>query len=102
MTRRRGLRQEPRERGPRCAPAGWARRGANFKALVAIETQGELSQREMHRRGKHSSTADHRRVTSGTGTGPTEPVVATVASVKLRAAGPAYGTLHPQPPHELV
>jgi hypothetical protein len=34
MTRRRGLRQEPRERGPRYAPAGWARRGANFKALV--------------------------------------------------------------------
>jgi hypothetical protein len=43
LTRRRGLRQEPRERGPRRAPAGWTRRGANFKALVAIETQGELS-----------------------------------------------------------
>jgi hypothetical protein len=102
MTRRRGLRQEPRERGPRRAPAGWARRGANFKALVAIETQGELSQREMCLRSKHSSTADHRRVTSGTGTGPNEPVVATVASAKLRAARPVYGTLHPQPPHEVV
>jgi hypothetical protein len=40
MTRRRGLRQEPRERGPRRAPAGWARRGANFKTLVAIKTTG--------------------------------------------------------------
>src|SRR4029434_8736535 len=29
MTRRRGLRQEARESGRRCAPAGWARRGAN-------------------------------------------------------------------------
>jgi hypothetical protein len=102
MTRRRGLRQEPRERGPRCAPAGWARRGANFKTLVAIETQGELSQREVHLRSKHASTADHRRVTSGTGTGPSEPVVATVTSVRLRAAGPVYGMPHPQSPHELV
>src|SRR3989442_7112784 len=82
MTRRRGLRQEPRERGPRRAPAGGAGRGANFKALVAIETQGELPQREMHLRSKHSSTADHPRVTSGTGTGPSQPVVAAVTSVK--------------------
>src|SRR5438874_1928715 len=56
----------------------------------------------MHPRSKHSSTADHRRVTSGAGTGRREPVVATVTSVKLRAAGPAYGTPHPQPPHELI
>src|SRR2546428_1785674 len=82
MKRRRGLRQEPRERGPRRAPAGGAGRGANFKALVAIETQGELPQREMHLRSKHSSTADHPRVTSGTGTGPSQPVVAAVTSVK--------------------
>jgi len=102
MTRRRSLLQEARERGPRRAPAGWARLRANFKALVAIETQGEQSQREMHPRSKHSSTTDHRRVTSGTGTRPSEPVVATVTSVKLRAASLVYGTLHPQPPHELV
>src|SRR5437899_8952282 len=38
MTRRRG--PEPRERGPRPAPAGSARTGANFNASVAIETQG--------------------------------------------------------------
>ena len=101
MTRR-GLRQEPRERGRRRAPAGWARRGANFKALVAIETQGELSQREMHPRSQHSSTADHRRLTSGTATGPSQPVVATVTSVTLRAAGPVSGAPHPQPAHELV
>jgi hypothetical protein len=63
LTRRRGLRQDPRERRPRRAPAGWARRETNFKALVAIETQGELSQRAMHLRRKQSSTADHRRVT---------------------------------------
>jgi hypothetical protein len=56
----------------------------------------------MRPRNKHSSTVDHRRVTSGIGTGPSEPVVATVTSVTLRAAGPAYGTPHPQPPHELV
>jgi hypothetical protein len=102
MTRRRSLRQEPRERGPRHAPAGWARRGANFNALVAIKTQGQASQREMHLRSKHSSTADHRRVPSGTSTGPSEPMVATVTSVRLRAAGPVYGMPHPQPPHELV
>ena len=81
MTRRRGLRQEPRERGPRRAPAGWARRGANFKTLVAIKTQGHLSQREMHPRRKHSATVVHRHMTAGTSTGPSEPVVATVASV---------------------
>jgi hypothetical protein len=62
MTRRRGLRQEPRERGPRRAAAGGARRGANFKALVAIETQGELSQREMRTWRKLSRPADHRCV----------------------------------------
>jgi hypothetical protein len=44
LTRRRGPCEEPGERGPRRAPAGWGCRGANFKALVAIETQGELSQ----------------------------------------------------------
>jgi hypothetical protein len=63
LMRRRSLRQEPREQGPRRAPAGWAPRGANAKALVAIETQGELSQWEMHRLTKHfvdgwSSTCD--------------------------------------------
>ena len=56
----------------------------------------------MHPRSKHSSTADHRRVTSGTATGPSEPVVATVTSVTLRAAGPVSGVPHPQPSHELV
>src|SRR3989442_12876585 len=77
-----GLRQEPRERGPRRAPAGGARRGANVKALVAIETQGELSQREMHPRSKQSPTVDHRRMTSGTGTRPSQPPVATVTPLK--------------------
>src|SRR5438445_2286195 len=56
----------------------------------------------MRPRNKHSSTVDHRAVTSGIGTGPSEPVVATVTSVTLRAAGPACGTPHPQTPHELV
>jgi hypothetical protein len=83
MARRRGLRQETRERGPRRAAARWARRGVNCKALFAIETQGELSQWEMHPRSKYSSTANHRRVTSGTGTGASEPVAPTVASVSL-------------------
>jgi hypothetical protein len=94
ITRRRGLRQEPRERGPRRAPAGWARRGANAKALVAIETQRERPQGEMRRRREHSSTAGHRRVTSGTGRGMSEPVLATVTSLSyerlagLRGRGP--------------
>ena len=60
--RRRSLRQEPRERGPRRAPAGGARRGANFKALVAIETQGQLSQREIGTWRRLSHSADHRFV----------------------------------------
>src|SRR5258705_285630 len=96
-----GLRYHPAAsvtRGQSRAAAGWARRAAKCKALVAIETQGELPQREMHLRSEHSSTADHRRVTSGTDTGPSDPVVPTVASVKLRAAGPPYA----QPPHELA
>src|SRR5437667_541343 len=44
-TRRRGLAHKPRERYPRPAPTGGAWLGADFKALVAIETQGEVSQR---------------------------------------------------------
>jgi hypothetical protein len=81
MTRRRSVHQEPRERGACRAPAGWARRGANGKALVAIETQSELLQRDMHPHRKHSSTSDCRPVTAGTGTGTSEPGVATVTSV---------------------
>ena len=50
--------------------AGWARRGANLKALVAIETQGELSQREMGTWRKLSHPADHRCVTLGIGPSP--------------------------------
>ena len=57
--RRRGLLQETRERGPRLASTGRARSGANFEALVAIETQGKPAQRKMHARHKCSSTADH-------------------------------------------
>jgi hypothetical protein len=52
----------------------------------------------MHLRSKHSSTADHRRVTSGTGTGSSEPRGGYCASVRSGAAGPP----HAQPPHELV
>src|SRR3989441_10517608 len=44
-TRRRGLAHKPGERYPRPAPTGGAWLGADFKALVAIETQGEVSQR---------------------------------------------------------
>jgi hypothetical protein len=79
-TRRGGLPQEPRERCPRFAPAGWARRGANFKALVAIETQGELSQREMNMWRKLSYLADHRGVPPGAGPRPNELSTATVTS----------------------
>jgi hypothetical protein len=78
LLRGRSLRQEPREQGPRRAPARWARRRANTKALLAIETQRELSQGKMRCRSEHSSTAGHRRVTSGTGRGVSEPVLATV------------------------
>ena len=67
MTRRRGLCQEVRERGRRCAPAGWACWAAHFKAFVAIETQGEMLQREMRFRNQHSSTADHQHVSSRIG-----------------------------------
>ena len=45
LTPRRSLRQEPRERGPRRAPAARARLRANSEAFVAIEAQGQLSQR---------------------------------------------------------
>ena len=78
LLRRRSLRQEPQEQGPRRASACWARRRANTKALVAIETQRELSQGEMHCRSGRSSTAGHRRVTSGTGRVMSEPALATV------------------------
>jgi hypothetical protein len=43
--RRRGLLQETRERCPRLASTGRACSGANFEALVAIDTQGEPAQR---------------------------------------------------------
>jgi len=79
LLRRRSLRQEPREQGPRRAPARWARRGADAKALVAIETQRELSQGEMRCRSEHSSTAGHRGVASGTARGMSEPVLKTVS-----------------------
>src|SRR5438552_17818779 len=70
MTRRRGLRQEPRERGPRRATAARARLRVNSEAFVAIETQGQLSQREMRTWCRLSDPADHRCVTVGTGPGP--------------------------------
>ena len=79
-TQRGGLPQKPRERCPRRAPTARTRLGANFKALVAIKTQGELWQREMHTRHKLSHPADHRRVTPGTGPGPRELSTATVTS----------------------
>ena len=62
ITRRRGLHQEPRERGPRRAPAARARLIANSEAFVAIETQGQLSQREMRTWRRLSHPADHRFV----------------------------------------
>src|SRR5437879_7104334 len=46
--RRGGLPQEPPERCPRQAPAARAHLKANSEAFVAIKTQGELLQREMH------------------------------------------------------
>src|SRR5438309_3633396 len=70
VTRRRSMRQEPRERGPRRAPAARARLRANFEAFVAIETQGQLSQREMRTWRRLSDPADHRCMTLGTGPGP--------------------------------
>ncbi len=57
--RRRGLLQETRERCPRRASTGWARSGANLEALVAIETQGQPAQREMHTRHQRSSAGEH-------------------------------------------
>src|SRR5713101_8085247 len=80
--RRGGLPQKSRERCPHHAPTARAGLGANSEALVTIKTQGELSQREMHARRKLSYPADHRRVTSGTGTGPSDPTAATVTSAK--------------------
>src|SRR6266700_1047988 len=62
MTRRRGPRQKPRERGPRRAPAARARLRANSEAFVAIEAQGQLSQREMRTWRRLSHPADHRFV----------------------------------------
>ena len=63
MTRRRCLRQEARERGPRRAPAGGARLRANSEAFIAIKTRGQLSQREMSTWLKLSHPAHRRSVT---------------------------------------
>ena len=95
---RRSLRQEPREQGPRRAPARWTRRRANAKALVAVETQRELSQGKMRFRNQHSSTADHQRVSSGIW----YRAMATRVSVTLRAFCPVSGAPHSQPLHEFV
>src|SRR5438093_11166997 len=60
-TRRRGLLQETRDRCPRRAPARRARLGAHFNALVAIQAQGERSQRSMDTPSQLSSAAAHCR-----------------------------------------
>jgi len=46
----RGLLEKARERHPRLAPTGRALLVTKAKALVAIETQDEMPQREMHLR----------------------------------------------------
>jgi hypothetical protein len=58
-TRRRGRLEKPRERDPRRASARGAPLEADFKALVAIETQEEISQRQMHIRHTRSIATDH-------------------------------------------
>src|SRR4030095_8207080 len=80
ITRRRGLRQEPRGRGPRRAPAARARLRANSEAFVAIETQGQLSQREMRTWRRLSHLADHRFAVPRTDPGPRGLSIATVTS----------------------
>jgi len=57
-----GLPQEPRGRCPCRAPAARARLRTNSEAFVAIQTQGELSQRKMHTWCKLSDLTNHRRV----------------------------------------
>src|SRR2546430_5044573 len=50
LLRLRGLLEKARERHPRLAPTGRALLVTKAKALVAIETQDEMPQREMHLR----------------------------------------------------
>ncbi len=80
--RRGGLPQEPRGRCPCRAPAARARLSTNSEAFVAIQTQGELSQREMHTWCKLSDLTNHRRVTPRNWSRPRELSAATVTSAR--------------------
>jgi hypothetical protein len=54
----RGLLEKARQRHPRLAPTGRALLLTNPEALVAVQTQHEMSQRQMHPRGRRSLGRD--------------------------------------------
>src|SRR5206468_8431469 len=51
--------EEARRRGPRGAPAGGAGRVAELEALVAVETEGQLLEREVQALGQHPGAIEH-------------------------------------------
>jgi hypothetical protein len=64
LPRLRGLLEKTRKRCPRRAPTGRALLVTDAEALVTIETQDEMSQREMHARRERSLGGDCHGFTS--------------------------------------